>query len=230
MMQRQRRKVLEDSHNHERWLISYADFMTLLFGFFVVMYAISSVNEGKYKVLSSALNEVFAQRDMTLAPIQVGETAQSSSPSIVDAKDSVTAKDIDPGDTYLESMATEVQKRLAGVLGKGEFDVKGNDQWLEINLDAGVSVRERRCIVRAARERRAAGSDRHARRREESGDGRGIYRQRADRDRTIRVELGTLGGTRRVGGARVRGSRHRSGSARGSGLRRATPGGHQRNA
>ncbi len=133
-----RRKVLEDSHNHERWLISYADFMTLLFGFFVVMYAISSVNEGKYKVLSSALNEVFAQRDMTLAPIQVGEVAQSSSPSIVDAKDSVTAKDVDPGDTYLESMATEVQKRLAGVLGKGEFDVKGNDQWLEINLDAGV--------------------------------------------------------------------------------------------
>ncbi len=133
-----RRKMLEDSHNHERWLISYADFMTLLFGFFVVMYAISSVNEGKYKVLSSALNEVFAQRDMTLAPIQVGEVAQSSSPSIVDAKDSVTAKDVDPGDTYLESMATEVQKRLAGVLGKGEFDVKGNDQWLEINLDAGV--------------------------------------------------------------------------------------------
>ncbi len=141
MMQRRmphRRKVLEDSHNHERWLISYADFMTLLFGFFVVMYAISSVNEGKYKVLSSALNEVFAQRDMTLAPIQVGETAESSSPSIIDAKDSVSAKDIDPGDTYLESMATEVQKRLAGVLGKGEYDVKGNDQWLEINLDAGV--------------------------------------------------------------------------------------------
>lgn len=54
-----RRKMLEDSDNHERWLISYADFMTLLFGFFVVMYAISSVNEGKYKVLSSALNEVF---------------------------------------------------------------------------------------------------------------------------------------------------------------------------
>ncbi len=133
-----RRKVLEDSHNHERWLISYADFMTLLFGFFVVMYAISSVNEGKYKVLSSALNEVFAQRDMTLAPIQIGETAQSSTPAVVDAKDSVSAKDIDAGDTYLESMATDVQKRLAGVLGKGEFDVKGNDQWLEINLDAGV--------------------------------------------------------------------------------------------
>ena len=41
--------------SHERWLVSYADFMTLLFAFFVVMYAISSVNEGKYRVLGHAI-------------------------------------------------------------------------------------------------------------------------------------------------------------------------------
>jgi chemotaxis protein MotB len=41
--------------NHERWLVSYADFMTLLFAFFVVMYAISSVNEGKYRVVGQAI-------------------------------------------------------------------------------------------------------------------------------------------------------------------------------
>jgi chemotaxis protein MotB len=45
--------------NHERWLMSYADFITLLFAFFVVMYAISSVNEGKYRVLSGALVSAF---------------------------------------------------------------------------------------------------------------------------------------------------------------------------
>jgi chemotaxis protein MotB len=45
--------------NHERWLVSYADFITLLFAFFVVMYAISSVNEGKYRVLSGALVSAF---------------------------------------------------------------------------------------------------------------------------------------------------------------------------
>ena len=47
-----RRKAEEEHENHERWLVSYADFITLLFAFFVVMYAISSVNEGKYRVLS----------------------------------------------------------------------------------------------------------------------------------------------------------------------------------
>lgn len=55
-----RRKRWEEEHeNHERWLVSYADFITLLFAFFVVMYAISSVNEGKYKVLSNSLVNAF---------------------------------------------------------------------------------------------------------------------------------------------------------------------------
>ena len=54
-----RRKHEEEHENHERWLVSYADFITLLFAFFVVMYAISSVNEGKYRVLSNALSNAF---------------------------------------------------------------------------------------------------------------------------------------------------------------------------
>jgi chemotaxis protein MotB len=54
-----RRHVEEDPTNHDRWLVSYADFMTLLFAFFVVMYAISSVNTGKYRVLSDALGNAF---------------------------------------------------------------------------------------------------------------------------------------------------------------------------
>jgi len=54
------RKHAEEEHeNHERWLVSYADFITLLFAFFVVMYAISMVNEGKYRILSDALVSAF---------------------------------------------------------------------------------------------------------------------------------------------------------------------------
>jgi chemotaxis protein MotB len=55
-----RAKHEEEHENHERWLVSYADFITLLFAFFVVMYAISSVNEGKYRVLSDSLVEAFS--------------------------------------------------------------------------------------------------------------------------------------------------------------------------
>lgn len=68
-----RRRHDEEHLNHERWLVSYADFITLLFAFFVVMYAVSSVNEGKYRVLSETLNAVFTATPRSDQPIQVGE-------------------------------------------------------------------------------------------------------------------------------------------------------------
>jgi chemotaxis protein MotB len=67
----------EEHENHERWLISYADFITLLFAFFVVMYSVSSVNEGKYRVLSDALVAAFRAPAKSMTPIQVGAAAKS---------------------------------------------------------------------------------------------------------------------------------------------------------
>ena len=56
---RARRKRENEPDNHDRWLVSYADFITLLFAFFVVMYALSSVNEGKYRILSNSMLSAF---------------------------------------------------------------------------------------------------------------------------------------------------------------------------
>jgi len=72
-----RRTRRGEHDNHERWLISYADFVTLLFAFFVVMYSISSVNEGKYKVFSNSLNLAFSRQPTStlsnVAPSQQSE-------------------------------------------------------------------------------------------------------------------------------------------------------------
>jgi chemotaxis protein MotB len=68
-----RRKKHEDHLNHEAWAIPYGDLVTLLLAFFVVMYAISSVNEGKYRVLSDSLFAAFRGAPRTMQPIQVGE-------------------------------------------------------------------------------------------------------------------------------------------------------------
>lgn len=54
-----RRRKTEEHLNHEAWAIPYGDLVTLLLAFFVVMYSISSVNSGKYRVLSSALSAAF---------------------------------------------------------------------------------------------------------------------------------------------------------------------------
>lgn len=73
-----RKQKHEEHENHERWLISYADFITLLFAFFVVMYAVSSVNEGKYRVLSDSLVAAFRSSARSMEPIQVGELSKSA--------------------------------------------------------------------------------------------------------------------------------------------------------
>ncbi|VAW72044.1 Flagellar motor rotation protein MotB [hydrothermal vent metagenome] len=68
------RKAKQEEHeNHERWLVSYADFITLLFAFFVVMYSVSSVNEGKFRVLSESMEASFRSSNKSMSPIQIGQ-------------------------------------------------------------------------------------------------------------------------------------------------------------
>jgi chemotaxis protein MotB len=77
-----RRHKHEDHVNHEAWAIPYGDLVTLLLAFFVVMYAMSSVNEGKYRVLSDSLNAAFSGSPRTMQPIQVGEKQVGSGADI----------------------------------------------------------------------------------------------------------------------------------------------------
>jgi chemotaxis protein MotB len=77
-----RRHKHEEHSNHEAWAIPYGDLVTLLLAFFVVMYAMSSVNEGKYRVLSDSLVAAFQGAPKTLQPIQVGEKQVGSGADI----------------------------------------------------------------------------------------------------------------------------------------------------
>jgi chemotaxis protein MotB len=77
-----RKKKHEDHANHEAWAIPYGDLITLLLAFFVVMYAISSVNEGKFRVLSDSLQAAFRGTPRTLEPVQVGQKSRGSGADI----------------------------------------------------------------------------------------------------------------------------------------------------
>lgn len=78
-MSRKRKHKHEEHQNHEAWAIPYGDLVTLLLAFFVVLYAISSVNEGKYRVLSDALFAAFRGTPRAVEPIQFGEKQRGSS-------------------------------------------------------------------------------------------------------------------------------------------------------
>src|SRR5277367_5259970 len=54
------RRKPPEHENHERWLVSYADFITLLFAFFVVMFASSQTDKAKAKQISEAVEKALA--------------------------------------------------------------------------------------------------------------------------------------------------------------------------
>ncbi|MBU0983468.1 MAG: OmpA family protein, partial [candidate division Zixibacteria bacterium] len=55
---RRRRKKMENGDNHERWLLTYADMITLLLAFFIVMYSMSRIDAKKFGKVTEALNSV----------------------------------------------------------------------------------------------------------------------------------------------------------------------------
>ena len=63
---------LDHAPERDRWIVSYADFITLLMAFFVVMYSVSSVNTGKFRVLSNSMVTVFNKESSRAAPIDLG--------------------------------------------------------------------------------------------------------------------------------------------------------------
>ncbi|MEJ0087873.1 MAG: flagellar motor protein MotD [Pseudomonadota bacterium] len=73
-----RKRRHEEHINHEAWAIPYGDLITLLLAFFVVMYAISSVNEGKFRVLSDSLQAAFRGSPTSLDPVKIGEKSRGT--------------------------------------------------------------------------------------------------------------------------------------------------------
>ena len=68
-----RRKKHEEHVNAEAWAIPYGDLVTLMFALFTVLYAVSSINAGKFRVLSDSLIAAFHGTPRSPEPINIGE-------------------------------------------------------------------------------------------------------------------------------------------------------------
>jgi chemotaxis protein MotB len=79
-MSRKRRP--EEHENHERWLVSYSDFITLLLALFVVMYAVSHVNAGRYRAVAGSLVAAFGNQPNQLNPQPIATMAPDALPPI----------------------------------------------------------------------------------------------------------------------------------------------------
>ena len=137
--------LVED--NADRWIVSYADFITLLFAFFVVMYSISSVNNGKFRVLAELLPEVFndggesSEELRSAVAIDLGgRTIEklrnlAALESVVDEQAEDVFAEVEPLEIDPDASVEErVNQALEPLIDMEDVNVRDGQQWVEVEL------------------------------------------------------------------------------------------------
>jgi chemotaxis protein MotB len=153
-----RRHKHEEHANHEAWAIPYGDLITLLLAFFVVMYAMSSVNEGKYRVLSDSLVAAFNGAPKTLEPVQIGEKQLGPGAdlainlmrqpmidgqprrSIAPIGMSQMSAPSDPAAQHeeLAGVAHEVEQSMSDLIDRELVTVRRHGKWVEVEIKTDI--------------------------------------------------------------------------------------------
>ena len=156
----------EDHLNHEAWAIPYADLLTLLLAFFVVMYAISSLNEGKYRVVADSLSAAFGGPPRSIKPVQVGQGQRRggdvdhpsgsgpgarrgpAQPSRVEVPMPVSrreqqnqpqaAANAQASQAQLQALGDEIEKALSGLVASGLVRVRRGANFLAVEIQSDL--------------------------------------------------------------------------------------------
>ena len=149
MSRRKLRAIEDDEINHDRWLVSYADFITLLFAFFVVMYSIASVNNAKYETLAESLEEAFLphEKKNTLEPQPIPEQSQPTTiqPIVLDnptaeekQKRQQLSDEILKERRGLKKVSENLEEVLEPYIDDNLVSVKRNDFWVELEMKSDL--------------------------------------------------------------------------------------------
>ena len=137
-----RKRYDESGESHDRWLISYADFITLLFAFFVVMYAVSVVNVGKYKVLSDSLGNAFGGRPET--PQASTTIEQLPLTSLIARKRMEAAR---RERERLNTLARALNASLAPLVKSGQVRVTQSARGVTVEINARILFEEGQALL-----------------------------------------------------------------------------------
>lgn len=160
------RKHKHEEHlNHEAWAIPYGDLMTLLLAFFVVMYAVSSVNEGRYRVMADSLSQAFGGPPKSMQPVQIGDkpvkgaqaNAMFTTPSmrgfekeasmlkqnqkaraVIGEQTGPARKTSEDAQRELARMAMAVESALSDLIRSGMVVIRRSDAGLEIEIRTDI--------------------------------------------------------------------------------------------
>jgi chemotaxis protein MotB len=138
------RRRAAEHENHERWLVSYADFITLLFAFFVVMFASTQADKQKAKAVSESVKEALEHGEFSAAISTVlgrGKHENARTPANADRiEKSENLKPPPPAPpppthpTDLAKSLDQLQKGLAPEIAAGKIGLKLERRGLVISL------------------------------------------------------------------------------------------------
>ena len=119
----------------DRWLVSYADFTTLLLAFFMALYTVSDVNPAK---LAAAQNSLRAAFDAPKTAATVGSPESKDAgpqPAAVPPDNAVVrgSGSSDPGD-QMAKVRERIEKELAGAITSGQLEIGADDRGLVLSL------------------------------------------------------------------------------------------------
>ncbi|MFH5187526.1 flagellar motor protein MotB [Paenibacillus sp. TAB 01] len=127
--------------NHERWLITYADLITLLLIFFVIMYAMSKIDNEKYQVLAQALSFEFKQSESVL-PMGEGVLGRVSTAKALDGE-KTQDDEKDKKEKEEKEEKEQREKQLEDLLKKVQTYIEQNNLQAQVaaaNTPRGVAV------------------------------------------------------------------------------------------
>ena len=145
-----RKKPEEEHDNHERWMVSYADFITLLFAFFVVMYSLSSINESKYRLMSNSILEAFgrgsATKPVVFEPSTGGVPAIPPKPLIYPGL-SPTEVAIKREREQLTKLMNKLLVSLEPLIKEGKVNITQTGRGISVDIKASVLFAEGDAIL-----------------------------------------------------------------------------------
>jgi chemotaxis protein MotB len=129
-----RRSIRKPHVNHERWLVSYADFVTLLFAFFVVLYSVAQVDKKKVVELAQAIQYAFGNSDAS--SISPSAAALQLAPGVLKPELAASAQRPTPSDDNadMNDLRQELQQALAKEIAQGEVSIRKSSEGLVISL------------------------------------------------------------------------------------------------
>ena len=132
-MTRERRK---GNISRDRWMVSYADFITLLFAFFVVMYAFAKADQKKQMQVSAAIDSGFSSlgvfHDATSSPAEGAARAQTATPMNIVMNENVLSPARVKDD--LEHVRLELEQKLSSQVSTHTISIQMGRDGLVISL------------------------------------------------------------------------------------------------